>query len=113
MTGNKDKTPKPSTFDNFWEQRLSSYPQTPEFQKIYRQMLEELPLPSRRLKTPVVVSLIGIPGAGKSTFSKLLQEYIPAVHLRSDVIGLAKLSKGPNYDYYKDYVIKHALASII
>ncbi len=110
MMGNKDKEPKPSTFDNFWEQRLSSYPGTQEFQEIYRQMLEELPLPERKLETPAVVSLIGIPGAGKSTFSKLLQEYVPAVHLRSDLIGFLKIPKGPTYDYYKAYVIKHALA---
>lgn len=97
-------------FDNFWEQRLKDYPQTREFKRIYREMLEELSLPDKKLKTQVVVSMIGIPGSGKSTFSKLLQEVIPAVHLRSDVIGLFKLPKGPDFDYYKAYVIKHALA---
>ena len=102
--------PKPSTFDNFWEQRLKDYSKTEEFKAIYNEVLEELPLPGRKLKTPVVVSLIGIPGTGKSTFSKLLQEFIPAVHLRSDTIGLFKLPKGPEFDYYKAYVIKHALA---
>lgn len=106
-----DKEPKPSKFDNFWEQRLKDYPTTEESGKIYREMLEELPLPERKLKTPIVVSMIGIPGTGKSTFSKLLQEFIPAVHLRSDVIGLFKLPKGPDFDYYKAYVIKHALAN--
>lgn len=105
-----DKEPKPSTFDNFWEQRLKDYPQTDEFKTIYQQMLGELPTPLRKLKTPVVISMIGIPGTGKSAFSKLLQEIIPAVHLRSDVIGLFKLPRGPKFDYYKAYIIKHALA---
>ena len=105
-----DKEPKPSTFDNFWEERLKDYPKTDEFKSIYKEMLDELPLPERKLKTSVVISMIGIPGTGKSTFSKLLQEVIPAVHLRSDVIGLFKLPKGPDFDYYKAYVIKHALA---
>lgn len=104
------KKPKSSTFDNFWEQRLKDYPQTDEFKRIYQEMLEELPQPERKLKTPIVVSMVGIPGTGKSEFSKLLQEFIPAVHLRSDVIGLFKLPQGPNLDYCKAYVIKHALA---
>lgn len=105
-----DKEPRPSAFDNFWEERLKDYPKTDEFKSIYKEMLEELPVPERKLKTLVVVSMIGISGTGKSTFSKLLQEFIPAVHLRSDVIGLFKLPKEPNFDYYKAYVIKHALA---
>lgn len=91
-----NKEPVPSTFDNFWEQRLKDYPKTDEFKTIYSEMLNELPLPERKLKTPIVVSMIGIPGTGKSTFSKLLQEVIPAIHLRSDVIGLFKLPKGPD-----------------
>ncbi len=107
---NVDKEPKPSTFDNFWEERLRDYPQTEEFRSIYQEMLRELPLPERRLQIPVVISLIGIPGAGKSTFAKILQESLPAVQLRSDVIGFTKLPQGPDYDYYKAYVIKHALA---
>ena len=105
-----DKEPSASTFDNFWEERLKDYPKTEEFKKIYNEMLGELPLPERKLRNPVVISMIGIPGTGKSTFSKLLQEIIPAVHLRSDVIGLFKLRKSPGHDYYKAYVIKHALA---
>lgn len=105
-----NKETRLSTFDNFWEERLKDYPKTDEFQTIYQEMLRELPLPERKLKTPIVVSMIGIPGTGKSTFSKLLQEVIPAVHLRSDIIGLFKLPKGPDFDYYKAYVIKHALA---
>lgn len=105
-----DKKLKPSTFDNFWDERLKDYPKTDEFKEIYREMLKELPLPERKLKTPMVISMIGIPGTGKSTFSKLLQEIIPAVHLRSDIIGLFKLPQGPDFDYYKAYVIKHALA---
>lgn len=105
-----DKKPRPSTFDNFWEERLKNYPKTNEFKKIYNEMLKELPLPDRKLRTPIVVSMVGIPGTGKSTFSKLLQEFIPAIHLRSDVIGLFKLPRKPKLDYYKAYVIKHALA---
>lgn len=105
-----DKKLKPSTFDNFWDERLKDYPKTDEFKEIYREMLKELSLPERKLKTPVVISMIGIPGTGKSAFSKLLQEIIPAIHLRSDIIGLFKLPQGPDFDYYKAYVIKHALA---
>jgi predicted kinase len=99
-----------STFDNFWAERLESYPDTGEFKKIYNEMLTEIEIPEKRPEIPLVVSLIGIPGAGKTTFSKLLKEVIPAVHLRSDVIGFTKIPTGPDYDYYKSYVIKHALA---
>lgn len=99
-----------STFDNFWAEKLSSYPDTDEFKRIYNEMFEEIEVPERKLDTPVVVSFIGIPGSGKTTFSKILKEAIPAVHLRSDIIGFTKIPKGPDYDYYKSYVIKHALA---
>lgn len=99
-----------STFDNFWAERLSSYPATEEFNRIYNEMLNEIEVPERKLDTPVVVSFIGIPGAGKTTFAKMLKEMVPAAHLRSDIIGFTKIPKGPDYDYYKSYVIKHALA---
>jgi predicted kinase len=106
-----DKEPRSSTFDNFWEERLRDYPKTDEFGHIYQEILRELPLPERKLQVPVVISLIGIPGTGKSTFAEALQEeFVPAVHLRSDVIAFTKLPQGPDYDYYKAYVIKHALA---
>lgn len=97
-------------FDNFWEERLKNYPKTSEFKKIYNEILDEIPLPEKKLETPIVISMIGIPGTGKTTFSKLLREFIPVVHLRSDTIAFIKLPKGPDFDYYKTYVIKHALA---
>lgn len=98
------------SFDNYWRERLKYYPQTAEFQRLFEELKRELKIPDRRLARPVVVSLIGIPGSGKSTFSTLLQESIPVLHLRSDVIGLERLPKGPDYDYYKAYVIQEALA---
>lgn len=101
---------KPGSFDNFWRDRLRKYPQTVEFQRLFEELKSELKTPERKLSRSVVVSLIGIPGSGKSTFSTLLQEFIPALHLRSDVIGLARLPKGLDYDYYKAYVIQEALA---
>ena len=97
-------------FDNFWRDRLKEYPQTEEFQRLFDELKGELKVPQRRLSRPVVVSLIGIPGSGKSTFSTILQEFIPACHLRSDTIGLHRLPKGADYDYYKAYVIQEALA---
>lgn len=110
MNRDSEPTIKPSTFDNKWEKRLINYPNTKEFQEIYGQLIEELPLPEMKLPTPIVVSLIGIPGSGKSTFSSILQEKIPALHVRSDNIGLFRLPKGKDHDYYKAYVIQHALA---
>lgn len=101
---------QPGSFDNFWRDRLKEYPQTTEFQGLFEQLKSELKTPERKLPRSVVVSLIGIPGSGKSTFSTLLQAFIPALHLRSDVIGLERLPKGPDYDYYKAYVIQEALA---
>jgi predicted kinase len=101
---------KPFPFDNSWEERLKTYSQTEEFKSIYDEMLNEIPLPERKLPVPLVVTLVGIPGSGKSTLSTILQERIPAVHLRSDRIGLFKLPQGLDYDYYKSYVIQHALA---
>lgn len=102
---------KLGSFDNFWRERLMEYPQSEEFQRLFDELKGELKTPERKLPRPVVVSLIGIPGSGKSTFSILLQEFIPALHLRSDVIGLIRLPKGPDYDYYKAYVIQEALAN--
>lgn len=101
---------KYDSFDNYWRERLKDYPQTAEFQRLFEELKSELKIPDRRLARPVAVSLIGIPGSGKSTFSTLLKEFIPALHLRSDVIGLQRLPKGPDYDYYKAYVIQEALA---
>lgn len=101
---------KPSSFDNFWRERLKEYSKSGEFQRLFEELKGELKTPERKLPRLVVVSLIGIPGSGKSTFSTLLQEFIPALHLRSDVIGLIRLPKGPDYDYYKAYVIQEALA---
>ncbi len=101
---------RPFAFDDTWDERLKDYPESEEFKRIYLEMLDEIPLPERKLQRPVVISLVGIPGSGKTTLSALLQERIPAVHLRSDRIGLFKLPKGPDYDYYKAYVIQQALA---
>lgn len=101
---------QPGSFDNFWRDRLKEYPQTTEFQGLFEQLKSELKTPEMKLSRSVVVSLIGIPGSGKSTFSTLLKEFIPALHLRSDVIGLARLPERPDYDYYKAYVIQEALA---
>lgn len=101
---------QPGSFDNFWRDRLKEYPQTTEFQGLFEQLKNELKTPEMKLSRSVVVSLIGIPGSGKSTFSTLLKEFIPALHLRSDVIGLQRLPKGSDYDYYKAYVIQEALA---
>ena len=101
---------KPYPFDNNWEERLKDYSKTDEFRRIFEEMVGEIKLPERKLLRPLVISLVGIPGSGKTTLSTLLQEKIPAVHLRSDQIGLFKLPKGPDYDYYKSYVIQHALA---
>ncbi|MBI2314611.1 AAA family ATPase [Candidatus Daviesbacteria bacterium] len=100
---------KPDSFDNYWRDRLKNYPQTTEFQQLFEQLKNELKTPDRKLARSVVVSLIGIPGSGKSTFSTLLQEFIPALHLRSDIIGLERLPKESDYDYYKAYVIQEAL----
>lgn len=101
---------KPGSFDNFWRDRLKEYPTTAEFQILFDELKSELKTPDRKLYRPVVVSLIGLPGSGKSTFSTLLQEFIPALHLKSDIIGLQRLPAGPDYDYYKAYVIQEALA---
>jgi predicted kinase len=100
----------PHGFDNSWRFRLRDYPQSSEFINLFEELKGELTLPSRRLATPLVVSFIGIPGAGKSTLSLGMQEFVPALHLRSDVIGLERLPRGPEYDYYKAYVIQQALA---
>lgn len=97
-------------FDNFWRERLRDYPQSEEFKKLFNELKKELPLPERILETPIVVSFIGVTGSGKSTFSKVLQEFIPALHLRTDIVGLFRLPNAPNDDYYKAYVIQEALA---
>lgn len=97
-------------FDNFWRERLRDYPKSEEFKKLFTELKEELPLPERKLEIPIVVSLMGVTGSGKSTFSQALQEFVPALHLRTDIVGLFRLPKAPNDDYYKAYVIQEALA---
>lgn len=76
---------------NTWRERLAGYSQTDEFKKLYAEHREELVVPENKLTTPLVVSFVGIPGSGKSTVAGLLQEFVPAVHLRSDVIEQAEL----------------------
>jgi len=100
----------PPAFDDAWRHRLRNYPATEEFRTLYEELKQRLPLPPSRLRAPVVVSFIGTPGSGKSTVAELLQEFVPAVHLCSDAVGLFRLAWGPNHDYYKAYVIQEALA---
>lgn len=88
---------------------MSDYPESTEFKRIYAELKNELLLPSHKLAIPILVSFVGIPGAGKSTLTQGLQSFIPAVHLRSDHIAFRKLPEDPNQDYYKAYIIQEAL----
>jgi predicted kinase len=60
-------------------------------------ILESLTLPATRSRTPVLVVTVGLPGSGKSTFSRRLAQDADAVVLESDALR-ARYFEFPTHD---------------
>lgn len=97
-------------FDDKWRERLHEYPKTAEYQRLLQEYKTSLIIPERKLVRPLAASFLGVSGIGKTSVARMLQEFIPAIHLQPDVIGLQSLLNVPQYDYYKAYVIIENLA---
>jgi len=73
--------------------------------------LESLPpMPPRQLE-PLFIILVGLPGTGKTHFSRLLEERLPVITIRTDEVRKA-LFKAPTYrpaESYWVYRVCHKL----
>ena len=57
---------------------------------------------------PLLVTLYGFPGAGKTHFSRQLSEHISSAHLNGDRIR-AELFENPRYDKHENDIINHLM----
>lgn len=106
-------TSSKEAFDDTWRERLGNYRHTKKFKKNLKK-LNELIEPPKSPRTKSVKKLLilfmGIPGSGKSTISKIVNEKCPCVILQSDAIYFTVLRDQIWDDYYKAYVYTEELA---
>lgn len=60
------------------------------------------------LKKPVLISIYGFPGSGKTYVSRQICEYINAAHIHSDRIR-TELFEHPRYDKQEDEIVSHIM----